>query len=139
MAVAKVAVQIPPKVPANRDALIAGNICSRLSITDLRYDITCFGNFLSEIPQRIGTNRALDMTADAFAAASVNLQTPNSNTTQALVKHGRALRALRDCLSDPAQSTSPETICAIYMTTITEVASYVCQTSSHDWTLTLHE
>ena len=108
-------------MPASQDALIAGSMASRLRVTDIRYDTSCFGSFLRYIPERIGCNKALDTAADAFAATFTNLHHARDASTQCFVKHGRALKALRDTMGSPTQATDPETICAIYLTMLTEV------------------
>lgn len=111
------------QVPASRDALIAGNLGSRLQVADIRYDTSWLGDFLHMIPERIGTNKALDSAADTFTTGFNNLDNPHGQPTQMLTKYGDTLRALRDTIGDPAQREAPETMYAMYLVLLSEVST----------------
>ncbi|KAJ4005706.1 hypothetical protein NW752_011033 [Fusarium irregulare] len=104
------------KVPSNPTTKVTHTLVSRLEITDLRYDITCYGDFLRHIPARLGRNEALDASADALATTFSTLHMPQGyQTIDALTKYGKALGALRLCLANPAKARMPETMCAVYL------------------------
>ncbi|KAM5358360.1 hypothetical protein ACJZ2D_015345 [Fusarium nematophilum] len=106
-------------VPSNPTGTITNAFVSRLEITDLRYDLTCYGDFLRHIPARLGHNEALDSSADALATTFSTLHGPHGyQSVDALSKYVRALKALRVCLSDPAKARTPETMCAVYLVMI---------------------
>ena len=81
-----------------------------------------FGDFLSDIPRRLGTNEALD-------AASVSLVTSYTRfiagdvlaTPEVLVKHASALSVLRRTLDDPVKAYSSETLCSTMILIIVQV------------------
>ncbi|KAF5679764.1 hypothetical protein FHETE_655 [Fusarium heterosporum] len=104
------------RVPSNRTTAVTHTLVSRLEITDLRYDITCYGDFLRYIPARLGRNEALDASADALATTFSSLyQRQGYQTVEALTKYGRAIKSLRICLDNPAKARMPETMCAVYL------------------------
>ncbi|QPC76888.1 hypothetical protein HYE68_007640 [Fusarium pseudograminearum] len=104
------------KVPSNKTTVVTHTLVSRLEITDLRYDITCYGDFLRHIPARLGRNEALDASADALATTFSTLHMPQGyQTIDALTKYGRAINSLRLCLDNPAKARMPETMCAVYL------------------------
>ncbi|KAJ5776345.1 uncharacterized protein N7511_001356 [Penicillium nucicola] len=107
------------RIHSNQTTLITGHLISRLEVKDIRYDTNCFGAFLHLIPQRIGSNKALDIAADTFATVYSNLHA-DSNPVQALVKHGQALTALRDCLKMPLEGQVAEIATAIYFTMLND-------------------
>ncbi|KAF4467184.1 hypothetical protein FALBO_5967 [Fusarium albosuccineum] len=104
------------RVPSSATTIITHTLISRLEVTDLRYDITCYGDFLRHIPSRLGQNEALDASADALATTFSTLHRPQGyQSVDALTKYVRALKALRVCLSNPRKSRTPETMCAVYL------------------------
>ncbi|KAI3584310.1 hypothetical protein IWW34DRAFT_608084 [Fusarium oxysporum f. sp. albedinis] len=104
------------KVPFNKTTMVTQTLVSRLEITDLRYDITCYGDFLRHIPARLGRNEALDASADALATTFSTLHRPQGyQTVDALTKYVKAISSLRLCLEDPAKARMPETMCSVYL------------------------
>ncbi|KLP18983.1 uncharacterized protein LW94_13398 [Fusarium fujikuroi] len=104
------------KVPYNKTTMVTQTLVSRLEITDLRYDITCYGDFLRHIPARLGRNEALDASADALATTFSTLHRPQGyQTVDALTKYVKAISSLRLCLEDPAKARMPETMCSVYL------------------------
>jgi hypothetical protein len=116
------------KVPSNQTTTVTHTLVSRLEITDLRYDITCYGDFLRHIPARLGRNEALDASADALATTFSTLHMPQGyQTIDALTKYGRAINSLRLCLDNPVKARMPETMCAVYLIMICQVRyMYTC-------------
>ena len=111
----------PLFVPYSETMRIASIFISTLEVSDLRYSVSYYGAFLKYVPQRLGTNQALDAAVLALANASSCLRT-RENSTQVLVQYGNALKALRLSLSDPLKAESPETLCAIYLVMICQVS-----------------
>ncbi|KAJ4175209.1 hypothetical protein NW754_005629 [Fusarium falciforme] len=104
------------RTPSSPTNTITNTLISRLEITDLRYDITCYGDFLRHIPARLGRNEALDTSADALATTFSTLHRPQGHqSVDALTKYVRALKSLRVVLSDPRKARTPETMCAVYL------------------------
>ncbi|KAJ5316884.1 hypothetical protein N7508_001392 [Penicillium antarcticum] len=119
-------------VSSNRTTLITGHLISRLEVRDIRYDTNCFGAFLHLIPKRIGANNALDIAADTFATVYSNLHL-DQYPVQALVKHGKALTALRDCLKMPLDGQVAEIATAIYFTMLNDVHGISSQGMTAHW------
>ncbi|KAK7408714.1 hypothetical protein QQX98_009130 [Neonectria punicea] len=115
-AVQRACVQVNPLavVPRSRTTVIAVDFISKLEISDARYDLTCYGHFLQSVPERLGTNKALDAAVDAFTTAGSTLYS-DRNSVVSLSKYGNALKALRDCLNDPVHGKTVDTMCAIYL------------------------
>lgn len=107
-------------MPRSRTMTIATVFVSRLAVEDLRYDIHTYGTFLRYLPQRIGKNEALDSAVDAFTTGFSTLH-GGVGGLEAFQKYGRALKAVRDSLNDPATGQTPETMCAIYLIMVVQV------------------
>lgn len=107
-------------IPKSRTEIITSNFISKLNVTDFRYDITTFGEFLQHVPKHLGKNPALDSSVDAFMSASVIVYT-GKESVDSLAKYGAAIKALRACLSNPATNRAPETLCAVYLVMIIQV------------------
>lgn len=101
--------------------MVLGAFTSTLEVTDPRYDISCYGVFLEDIPRRLGRNEALDASVEALTAAFPSLHT-NETPRHVLVKYGQSLKMLRKCMCDPNQAQTAETLCAVYMTMICQVS-----------------
>lgn len=95
--------------------------------TDIRYQLTWnYGGVMLEIPRRLGHSAALDAASDALVTAHARfcrgmLQSDES----AIVKHGRALKALRNDLNDSSKAQSTETLAAIWLIMINQVCMIV--------------
>ncbi len=86
----------------------------------MRYDLTYYGNFLKDLPRRLGTNDALDASVSALASAFPTLYT-HQQSPEMLIKYMHALRTLRTSLNDRAKAYTPHTMCAIYLIVICQV------------------
>lgn len=81
-----------------------------------------FGGFLAYVPSRLGRNASLDTAADVLVAAYTRYRSHGCNpTSEVLIKHSRALNALRKSLGDPMQATSSETLGAVMVLLICQV------------------
>ncbi|KAH7348314.1 hypothetical protein BKA65DRAFT_594168 [Rhexocercosporidium sp. MPI-PUGE-AT-0058] len=100
--------------PTNGDTLLLSDFISTLGVIDVRYDLTYYGGFLSDLPRRLGTNDALDASVGALAAAYPYVHTKRLSPDM-LSKYGHALKTLRIYLSDPKRAYTPDTLCAIYL------------------------
>jgi hypothetical protein len=89
-------------------------------VTDVRYDLSCYGGFLNQIPARLGRNPALDASVGALTTAFPALYTQRL-LPDAISRYIDALRALRICLQDPATAKSLDTLCAIYLILVCQV------------------
>ncbi|KAH8654422.1 hypothetical protein BGZ60DRAFT_418471 [Tricladium varicosporioides] len=101
-------------VPSNGMTMVTGAFCSALSVTDVRYDLSVYGQFFKDIPRRLGENAALDASAGALTAAFNSIYSGN-RSVEAIEKYVHALGTLRASLSDPVEVKSPNTLCAIYL------------------------
>ncbi|KAF4471840.1 hypothetical protein FALBO_1242 [Fusarium albosuccineum] len=104
---------IPPE-PSNVSTVIASKFVAALEVTDLRYSLSCYGNVLEHIPQRLGQSEALDASVKALVTAF-----PYHYTRQlppdALSNYIDALTALRLCIGGEDNRLAPETLSAIYI------------------------
>ena len=109
-------------VPRSQTEILTSNFVTKLNVTDFRYDITTYGEFLKHVPSHLGVNSALDSSVDAFASASAVVYT-GKQSVDSLAKYGIAIKALRACLSNPVTRRAPETMCAIYLVMIIQVSA----------------
>jgi hypothetical protein len=95
---------------------------AKLEVKDIRYDLVwAYGALLREVPRRLGQNSALDASVSAITTTCNDLLA-NRRSSEALIRYGQALTALRTCLSDPKQAQSSNTLCAIYLIWICTVS-----------------
>jgi hypothetical protein len=106
--------------PSNETTTIARAFIFILDVTDLRYDLSCYGSFLKDIPERLGSNPALDASVSVLTSAFSSLYT-RQQSLETLSRYVDALKALRICLNDPSQAWTANTLCAIYMLLICQV------------------
>ena len=99
-----------------------------LEIHDVRYDISYYGPFLRDLPRRFGSNSVVDTAGMALVSAYPYFQTKDVPPV-VLTRFGKALRALRECLNDPIEARSPDTLCAIYLIWICQVCIMVFSAS----------
>lgn len=107
-------------LPSSETTIKTCALISTLQVVDLRYDVSYYGEFLKDIPRRLGSNKALDAAAGALSSAYVSLHT-RQQSVSTYTEYGNALKALRLCLDDPVKGNSPETLCAIYLVMICQV------------------
>lgn len=113
--------QISRSPMSNEMSGITSAFVSLLEVADVRYGLECYGPFLRHIPQRLGTNEALDASVSAMTAAFSTVHA-HDTSAEALSKYVHALRTLRISLSDPAKRQTSDTLCAIYLIVICQVS-----------------
>lgn len=101
---------------------MASAFVSALEVTDLRYNLTCYGGFLKGIPRRLGTNDALDASVGALTSAFSSLHT-RRQSPETLARYVHALKTLRIILDDPAKARAANTLCAMYLIMICQVSA----------------
>jgi hypothetical protein len=106
--------------PSNETTTIASAFIFTLEVTDLRYDLSCYGSFLKDIPKRLGSNTALDASVNVLNSAFSSLYT-RQQSLETLSRYANALKALRICLNDPSLAWTANTLCAIYLLLICQV------------------
>ncbi|CAP85504.1 hypothetical protein EN45_059800 [Penicillium chrysogenum] len=122
----------PTRVPSTDTSKMAAAFVAAFQVTDIRYAMAYYGPFLRDIPRRLGNSTVLDSAVRALSTA-YSLLHAGSYPPKALVLYGQSLRALRECLNDPVEARTPNTLCAVYLITI-------CQSwlGKHDDSLTSH-
>ncbi|KAL4881181.1 hypothetical protein BJY04DRAFT_61326 [Aspergillus karnatakaensis] len=116
------------RIPSNETTDITRSFIEVLQVTDVRYDVTWYGPFLETLPRRIGASPALDAAIGALSSAVKAVRT-RQNSSDAISKYVKGWQALRTCLSDPMQTQSINTVCAIYIMMITQ--SWVGRPDDH--------
>jgi hypothetical protein len=93
--------------------------------SDLRYNITwAFGNFLQDVPRRLGKNAALDAAATSLALSHVRYSTGRRDPAPEEIKaYIDALKVLRNCLDDSEVARDANTLCAVMLLLFTQVSS----------------
>lgn len=107
-------------VPSNRFTVMTSSFLAALGVTNPRFDLRIYGEFMKEIPRRLGSNSALDATVYALTAAFASIP-QNQPSAEAIDRYGRALKSVRLCLMDPIRRKSPDTLCAMYLIMILQV------------------
>jgi hypothetical protein len=112
------------RIPANHLTLLIGSLVQTFNTTaDLNYNLVyCYGLYLQEIPQRLGTNKALDTAVSALVAAHSSLAVGPEPSMNAIYRYTRALQALRESLNDPVKAAASETLCAVTLLMICQVS-----------------
>lgn len=106
--------------PASALDLLTLAFISAIEVRDPRYDLSLLIPFCRKLVPRLGYNDALDSSISAITVAYSDVRN-NDLSQDALVSYGKALKALRLCLDDPATATTAETLTAIYMLIIFQV------------------
>ncbi|KAF2423717.1 hypothetical protein EJ08DRAFT_672424 [Tothia fuscella] len=137
-----------PRSPSNDMSAVASGFVSALEITDIRYDLGCYGLFMKDIPGRLGSNAVLDASVSALTTSYAAFSKRQENA-ETYANYTHALKALRLCLDNPAQKDKVNILCAIYMLIICQtwigkrddhklshgevVAHLLNSTSPQDW------
>ncbi|KAK5939041.1 hypothetical protein PMZ80_008344 [Knufia obscura] len=81
-----------------------------------------YGDYLTDVPVRLGRNVALDAAADALVTACDRFSAPRADHSHRfLAKYVEAVRTLRLCLDDQATATTSETLCAVMLLLICQI------------------
>ncbi|KAH7168015.1 hypothetical protein DER46DRAFT_683242 [Fusarium sp. MPI-SDFR-AT-0072] len=103
--------------PQNSLTLLEAKFVAALEITDLRYGVHCYGDFLGHIPRRLGHSHALDVSADLMMSALPH-HYKHEIPSQVLAKYGCALKVLKVYLNETSTRLSSEDLAALQITTI---------------------
>jgi hypothetical protein len=106
-----------PSPPRNEVALLIDAFTQMIKpSTDLRFNLAwSAGLYLELVPQRLGTNAALDASAACLIDAHSNFCLHRDVSVDSLVKYSRALNQLKEHLSDPVKARTSETLCAVML------------------------
>jgi hypothetical protein len=110
--------------PCNNLTLLTHAFVDTMKLsTDLRYNLAwTYGFFLEDVPRRLGSNEALDTSADALASAHLSYCTHRVVSVEVLRKYSNALSKLRICLDDPMKACTSDTLCAVSLLLICQVS-----------------
>ncbi|KAK3344541.1 hypothetical protein B0T25DRAFT_557293 [Lasiosphaeria hispida] len=106
--------QLTTRAPSNQATLDASHFISALQVTDVCFDLRIYGPFFTELPCRLGKNRALDASVRALTTSFPSVHT-HQYTPHMYKAYGEALGCLRTSLDDPETAGSVETLCAVYL------------------------
>lgn len=115
---------IPAAPSGNGASLLARAFIETIrGSTDLRYNLGwSYGIYLYDIPQRLGTNEALDSSADTLVTAHTSFCLRGFVSIETLTKYSRALNVLRTYLEDPVKARSSDTLGAVALLLICQVS-----------------
>lgn len=109
-------------VPSNATVQLAHAFVHKLQVSDLRYGLWVYGNFLEDIPRRLGTNSALDTAVDLLTTTSSVLHT-KTVSVEMQQKYLEALASLRMTLEGAADFEAADILCAVHLVIISQVSS----------------
>lgn len=118
----------PSASPSNDLTVLTSRFLSALSVTDIGYDLTIYGAFFNDVPRRLGRNEALDASVRALVTALPSLHS-HQQSPEMFKTYAAALSCLRNCLDNPANGVTPDTLCAVYLIMICQVCSPACLSS----------
>ena len=87
---------------------------------NVAYDLSMWGTFLSDVPCRLGHNKALDASAKALIGCYDGFRA-DAISMDAIEDYSEALAVLRISLSNEQEATCMNTICAVYLLVICQV------------------
>lgn len=119
---------VPVAPSSNGTALLARAFIETIrGSTDLRYNLGwAYGFYLYDIPQRLGTNKALDASVEAMVTAHSSFCLKGFVSVETLVKYSRALSVLRTYLDDPVKAHSSDTLGAVALLLTCQVSTHFC-------------
>ena len=117
-------VALSTRTLSSKATLIASSLVkTMLPSTSLRYNLAYnYGGFLEHIPQRLGTNQALDTSVEALVCAHADICVNRAVGVKAIAKYSCALKQLRICLDDPVKACATETLGAVMLLLICQVS-----------------
>lgn len=112
------------RMPSNAYTVLAAMFTGTVNPgTDIRFQLPWnFGDFLLDIPRRLGHSEALDATCRTLAISYHQYcgnKTPD--VVPILQSHAKAIHALRKSLDDPVKAQSSETLAALLLLQIGQV------------------
>ncbi|KAF5026004.1 hypothetical protein F66182_1906 [Fusarium sp. NRRL 66182] len=108
---AKVPILHKPQSPLS---VVQAKFVAALQMTDIRYSLGCYGDFLEHIPKRLGHSEVLDASAKAMIDALPYHYTQDL-PPDALASYISALKELRVSLGSAETKLKPETLSTIYI------------------------
>ncbi|KAJ5786979.1 hypothetical protein N7457_001969 [Penicillium paradoxum] len=107
----------PTRISNTDTETLGAAFVAAFEVTDIRYAVAYYGPFLREIPRRLGNSTVLDAAVRALSTAYPFFH-KGSYPPVVLGLYGQSLRALRECLNNPVEAQTPNTLCALYLITI---------------------
>ena len=112
--------------PSNSQTILAMTLIDKVHLTkdsDLRYNLTwAFGNFIQDVPRRLGKNAALDAAATSLALSHVRYSTGRRDAAPEEIRaYINALTVLRNCLDDHEVARDANTLCAVMLLLFAQV------------------
>lgn len=109
-----------PRSPHTVVTTATAALSTLLDMSDVRYEVVYYGEFLKDLPRRMGCNEVLDAAVVALTHgySAVHTRQPSA---QALGSYVGALKTLRVALKDPAKLRNAETLCGIYLIMVCQV------------------
>lgn len=105
-----------------KGALISGLIHTMQDNVDLRFNLTwSLGTYLTDVPQRIGRNQALDVAVECLVDTHSTFCLHQPPSRRGLLKYSEGLQILRRYLDSPEKARSSETLCAVQVLMICQV------------------
>lgn len=110
-------------IPSNRYSRLVDSFLDKLNPElGVQYHLAwTFGDYVAEVPCRLGTNPALDAAAEAVVVSYSTFTDRPNRRGLVLWKYNDAISKLRMCLDDPTLASSPETLCAVMLLLICQV------------------
>ncbi|KAF5689440.1 hypothetical protein FCIRC_1376 [Fusarium circinatum] len=103
--------------PQNSSTLLQAKFVAALEITNFRYGLNCYGDFLEHIPKRLGHSHALDASVDLLMSALPYHYT-HEIPSQVLAKYGSGLKVLRGPKDKKGTQLNFENVAAFQIMTI---------------------
>lgn len=127
----------PRAVPGNETTTATTALASLLSMADVRYEVVYYGEFLKDLPRRMGTNEVLDASVVALTHGYSAIHT-HEPSAKALGSYVTALKTLRFALQDPEKVRKAETLCGIYLIMVCQVRlPFNVKWTEDGWELTI--
>jgi hypothetical protein len=108
-----------PAASSSPSIQTGGRSVSRPGAQEVQFDLSAFGRFLQLLPQKAYASQALSTSMDAFFTSF----TDNGSQEHSILwhqKYGTAIATLRDCLNVPETAETVETLCAIYLLSVSQ-------------------
>ncbi|KAF5611498.1 uncharacterized protein FSUBG_2331 [Fusarium subglutinans] len=103
--------------PQNSSTLLQAKFVAALEITDFRYGLNCYGDFLEHIPKILGHSHALDASVDLMMSA-LSYHYTHEVPSQVLAKYGSGLKVLRGLKDKKGTQLNFENVAAFQIVTI---------------------
>jgi hypothetical protein len=121
--------------PSNAQTVLTMTLIDKVHLTkdsDLRYNLTwAFGDFIQDVPRRLGKNAALDAAATSLALSHVRFSNGRKDAApEELTAYINALSVLRNCLNDSNVARDANTLCAVMLLLFCQVSFHEDERSS---------